>query len=161
VTTRPGVLLYHPDHRGRGRFVLESEVFLFPGEAQAEYGVFVGGRDVDSTAGAPAYVAFVLRRDGSAAVVRRSSRGEELVAPWTAHAAILPGAKDPVKNVLRVDVGAATIDFAVNGQPVLSVPRQSVDADGTVGLRLGPGLNLHVTTFDIAFRLAPPRRSAK
>jgi hypothetical protein len=106
-------------------------------------------------------VAFVLRRDGSAAVIRQTAAGQELLAPWMPHAAIVKGnEKEPVKNALRVDVGAAAIDVDVNGQRVLSLPRDRAEVDGRVGLRIGAGLNLHVTTFDVTYRLAPPRRPA-
>ena len=163
ITTRPPVLLFEPSYAGRGRFAVESEIFLFPGPSQAGFGLFMGGRDLD---GKPRYVAFLIRRDGSAAVeAARESRREWLHA-WTASAAIVPGGTsgDPVKNVLRIEAEAARATFLVNGQQVAEVPRDGTLFDGTVGLRVGADLNLHVTNLDLTHRLAlprPPRPPAK
>ena len=55
-----------------GNFSLEAEVFLFAGESADEYGVFLGGQDIEASA-SPDYSAFVLRRDGQAAVLRRGA----------------------------------------------------------------------------------------
>ena len=47
ITTRPGAILFEPNYSSRGRFVVESESFLFPGTSNAGFGVFVGGRDLE------------------------------------------------------------------------------------------------------------------
>ncbi len=163
VTSRPGVLLYHPDHAGEGHFTLESEIYLFPGDGQQEFGLFVGGRGLEAGGGVPAYTAFVIRRDGSAAVIRHADGKAEAVRPWATHAAVQPhpGGNRTVKNVLRLDVSPATIDLTVNGQAVVSVPRAEVQTDGRFGFRIGAGLNLHITTLDVTYRLAPPRPPAE
>ena len=69
VTTGPGTVLFHPDHAGKGNFSVEAEVFLFPGDSPSDYGIFVGGRDLDP-AKSPSYIAFLVRRDGKASVLR-------------------------------------------------------------------------------------------
>jgi hypothetical protein len=159
VTTRPGVLLYHPDHRGHGLFSLESEIFLFPGESQEGYGLFVGGQEVEGEGATPSYVAFVVRRDGAVAVVRHRGGTTEFVRPWTTNAAVVPhpGGDETAKNVLRLDVRPTAVELAVNGQAVLSVPRDEVATEGRFGFRLGANLNVHITTLDATYRLAPPR----
>lgn len=58
ITTRPGAILFEPNYSSRGRFVVESESFLFPGASNAGFGVFVGGKDLE---GRPSYVAFVVQ----------------------------------------------------------------------------------------------------
>jgi hypothetical protein len=160
VTTGPGVLLY-PAANGDagGHFSLESEVFLFPGTSQEEYGVFLGGQSVD-TSPTPDYIAFVLRRDGQAAALRRRGGQTTALAPWQAHAAILPGkaGEDPVKNVLKVDLDPAAASLWVNGQKVLSVPRADLATDGRVGFRIGKDMNLHITTFNVTRKMAPVKK---
>ena len=106
VTTGPGVLLYPSTHGDvGGNFSLEAEIFLFSGESADEYGVFLGGQDIEGAA-TPDYSAFVLRRDGQAAVLRRRAGQTAEVAAWQRHEAIVPGkaGDEPVKNVLRVDI---------------------------------------------------------
>ena len=73
---------------------------------------------------------------------------------------MVPGSPDgDVKNVMRVEGEAATVAFLVNGQKVAEVPRDGTRFDGTVGLRIGENLNLHVTNLDLTHRLALPRRA--
>jgi hypothetical protein len=156
VTTGPGVLLYPAIHgEVDGNYSLEAEIFLFPGESTEEYGLFLGGRDIESSA-APEYVAFVLRRDGHAAIVRQGGGSPTAVSAWQRHAAILAGKPaDNVKNVLRVDVDAANATLWVNGEKVVSVPRASISGDGRVGFRVGKDMNLHISSFNVTRKLAP------
>src|SRR5690606_24985777 len=88
LTMPPGGVVYDPRHTASGRFSVEAEIFLFPGTSDAGYGLFVGGTAVPD--GRPDFVAFVLRRDGSAAVIRNDATGETVYAPWEQHDAITP-----------------------------------------------------------------------
>lgn len=156
VTTGPGVLLY-PSANGDvgGNFTIESEVFLFPGQSTEEYGLFLGGKNIE--AGDPHYVAFVLRRDGQAAVLRRSGPATSMVAAWQPNVAVLAGkaGEEPVKNTLRVDLEPQAAALWVNGTKVLSVPRSELSPDGRVGFRIGKEMNLHITSFNVTRRFAP------
>jgi hypothetical protein len=158
VTTRPGVILFEPTYTARGRFAVESESFLFAGTSSAGFGVFVGGTGLDATA---KYVAFLIRRDGSAAIELVEAGRSTPLHPWTKASAVVPGAADgdPKKNVLRVEAEAAAVSFLVNGEKVAEVPREGARFDGVVGLRVGENLNLHVTNLDITHRLALPRKA--
>ncbi len=161
MTTGPGALLYSPDHSGRGNFAVEMDVFLFPDSSDQEYGVFVGGRELDPTSTAAVYTAFVLRRDGQAAVVKRSGTRETMLVNWMPNAAASPlpaGGKDDVKNVLRVEVGPVDVAFSANGKPITSVPRADVLPDGHIGFRVGRGMNLHASQLTVSYKLAPVRR---
>jgi hypothetical protein len=157
VTTGPGVLLY-PASQGDlgGNFSLEAEVYLFAGESAEEYGVFLGGQDIEASA-SPDYSAFVLRRDGQAAVLKRGAGQTAPLAAWQRHEAIVPGkaGDEPVKNVLKIDVDPVTATLWVNGAKVLTVPRAELRAEGRVGFRVGKDMNLHITSLNVTRRLAP------
>jgi hypothetical protein len=157
VTTGPGTLLYHPDYQGRGSFVVEAEIFLFPGDSQEGYGVFVAGRSLDEAASTPGYLAFVARRDGRAGVFERSAAGLVPVADWMANDAVVPhaGGEGTAKNVLRVEVGPAEIAFSANGKPIAVIPRGDRALEGHIGFRIGPRVNLHASRLDVTSRLAP------
>lgn len=160
VTTNPGVLLFHPAHDGRGNFSLRSEIFLFPGDNPRdnndEYGLFIGGRALEQGSAAPVYTAFVVRRDGRAAIIKRNGATATALVDWKANSAVVPQAgKDAMKNALTVDVGATDVVFSANDKEIARVPRADVVADGAVGFRVGQSLNLHITTFDLTHRLAP------
>ena len=153
VTTGPGVLLYHPDYLGKGNFAVEAEIFLFPGDSQEEYGLFLGGRNLGPSE-SPTYVAFVARRDGKGAAIQRG--GAAPAVEWQANDAILPhSGTDAVKNILRVEVGAVTVVFSANGKEVLRMPRAGLALDGPFGFRVGQGINLHASRLDVTYKLAP------
>jgi len=156
LTTGPAALLWDPAIEGRGRFVVETRMILFPEPSEAGYGVFVGGRDLDGEV--PRYTAFLIRRDGSAAVVTRGREATDTLVRWTRHEAIRPhGGSGTVENVLGVAADAATVIFTVNGDTVASLPRERVDPSGRLGFRIGESLNMHITTLDVTYRLAPAR----
>jgi hypothetical protein len=156
ITTGPAATLFHPGHVADGIFTLESQIFLFPNSTDGEYGLFIGGADLE--ADGRAYTAFVARRDGATAVLRRAGSTVTPLVAWARHDSVkTPSAEDAVRNVLRVAVERAAVVFTVNGAEVARVPRDSVATDGLFGFRVGQGVNLHVTTLDFTRRLAPPR----
>ena len=100
-----------------------SHDLLVPGDSREEYGVFLGGQEIDSQR-PPEYTAFVLRRDGQAAVLKRAAADLTAIVAWQAHEAIVPhkgGGEDPIKNVVRVEVGPAAVQMSVNGTAVAKV----------------------------------------
>ena len=156
ITMGPGGLLYPTGRTASGNFTLEAQIFLFPGTSQDEYGVFLGAASLDATA-TPPYLAFVARRDGQAAVLRRAASGFEPVVAWKANDAVVPhpGGDATAKNILRVEVGATDVVFSANGKEIAKVPRAGLATDGAFGFRVGKDLNLHISTLDVTQRLAP------
>lgn len=156
ITTGPGSLFFDPEYAARERFTVESELILFPGDSQEEYGVFVGGRDLGE--GSASYTAFVLRRDGSVAVVYREAGTDRFIVPWALHDAVMPHPGDgTVSNVIAVVAGGPDISFRVNGTEVAALSRDMIGVDGMFGFRIGAGMNLHITSLDLNQRLALPR----
>lgn len=156
ITTSPGVLLYHPAHEGRGTFTLQSEIFLFPGDNQEEYGLFLGGQSLEPAAATPTYTAFVARRDGRAAILQRTGARTTVLVDWKANDAVMAQTgPEAIKNVLKVEVSSAEIIFGANGKEIARIPRAGLVVDGAVGFRVGASVNLHVSTFDLTHRLAP------
>ncbi|MFN0181490.1 MAG: hypothetical protein ACKVZ0_21990 [Gemmatimonadales bacterium] len=152
ITMGPGGVLYHPGLTAEGRFELEGEFFLFPDASGEEYGLVVGGQSLE---GAGEWVAFVARRDGSGAVLRRRAGATQVAREWKPSGSIVPGRTGgAARNVFKVAAGSEVV-FQVNGAEVARLPRDSVAVDGIVGLRAGSGVNLHVTSFDLTRRMAP------
>jgi hypothetical protein len=157
VTTGPGAIVFDARNRAEGRFIVEAEMFLFPGTSQDGYGVFIGGADLEGERSG--YTAFVLRRDGSAAVVQRGAGRDTLLVAWTRHDAVVanPG-QGTARNLLRVVVEAAGVTFFANDRELVTLPRAPLPLDGGIGLRVGAGLSVHTSSLDLTLRLAPPRR---
>lgn len=156
ITTSPGVVIYNPAFAPALLDRLESEVFLFPGTNQEEYGIFIGGRDLEQTSTTASYTAFVARRDGRIAVLKRVGATTTPLVDWKTNDAVVPQAgTDAMKNAFAVDVTAADAIFLVNGKEVARVPTSAVTTGSLFGLRVGAGLNLHVTNLNARMRLAP------
>lgn len=152
ITSTDASVLYHPDYMGRGNFSVEMESFLFPGDSTSEYGIFLGGTNLAGSQPA-VYVAFVARRDGQAAILRR---GGAPVVDWKANTAVVAQTGETeAKNVLRVDVNAADVVFSANGKEIAKVPRAGLALDGPFGFRIGKSLNIHASRLDVTHRLAP------
>jgi hypothetical protein len=151
----PGAVLGDSTWTLDGPGTIETDIFLFPGEGTEGYGLFLGGSGLRS--GSLQWVGILLRRDGSVAVVRHRQGTTRLERDWVRHKAITPGdAKDAVKNSLRVDIGAANASIAVNGTVVMALPTSAIGSPrGAVGLRVGPGLNLHVTRVTLSAAGSP------
>lgn len=156
MTTGPGALFYDPRFFGERQFTLEAQIFHFPNSRGAEYGLFIGGQELDGAT--PRYVAFVLRGDGSVAAWEQRGGGRRMLAEWRRAEAVHPGGPDDiVGNLVRLVVGPREAVLRVNRLDALVVPLEGLAIDGHVGFRTGPGMNLHASTLDLTNRLAPAR----
>lgn len=156
TTTEQGVTLFPKGRSVVGRWAVEAEVFLFPDPSDAPLGIVLEAADAPE---GTAQLRFLLRRDGRAGVLARHGELDTLIVPWRADTAVRghPGS-GVVKYVLRVTHESGTLAFAVNGTEMLAVPTGGEDHPSLPGLRVGAGLNLHVSRFDLVTPLAPPRR---
>jgi hypothetical protein len=157
VTMGPGGLVYHPGYRAGARFVIESELFLFPDSTDEGVGIFVGGQTLGDNE-APSYTALLLRKDGAASVGRRTAGASKDLSAWSPVEGVKPhGGKDAEKHAFRIEADTATVTFLVDAVKVASLPRGDVAPDGHFGFRIGKGVNIHVVRLDFTQQLAPPR----
>jgi hypothetical protein len=154
ITTGPAAILFDPSHHARGRFAVEAEIHLFPGESNEGYGVFLGGSGLDSSS---SWTAFLIRKDGSATIERRVNSTPTVLVAGVKSPAIKPhtGGQGTTLNQIRVLVQGDSAIFSANGQRVAAISTRDLPLDGTFGFRVGRGLNLHVTNLDLVTRLAP------
>ncbi len=154
VTMGPGAALFDQRATVDGRFIVSADLVLFPDASSNEYGLFLGGKGLE-TAGKEWY-AFVVRRDGSFAVMHRAGAETHMVMPWAKHEAVKPRADGAtVTNVVAVRAEPDSIRFTVNGTRVATFARSALDVDGPFGFRIGDGVNLHITNLDVTRRVAP------
>lgn len=151
VTTGPACILYNPENTASGEYRVEAEISLFDprGRHREAYGVFIGGKELQT--GAQQYLYFLIRDDGSFLVKRRMGSGTQVLIPWTSHAAIQrhAGGDETAKNVLTVEVGPENISFLINREQATQIPHGNLELDGIVGLRVNHALNLHVSRLDV------------
>ena len=156
ITSNPGVVIYHPTRTGAGLYRLQSQAFLFPGTGQEEYDVLIGGRDLEQGSAAPAYTAVVARRDGRVAVLKRNGATTTALVDWKVNdAAVAHPGEGTAKNIFKVEVLTSDVVFSVNDKEVARLPKAQVPTDGQFGFRAGANMNLHVSSFDATYMLAP------
>jgi hypothetical protein len=155
ITMGPGGLLYDSREQADHRFVVEAQLIYFSdGANAAEYGVFVGGSGLDGDQAA--WVAFVVRPDGQAAVVQHARGATSMLLDWTRLAGV--AARDSTgfaRNTVSVRAEPDSVRFVVNGMVLKTFARSTVPSNGHYGFRVGRGANLHITNLDITRRLAP------
>ncbi len=148
-------LIWDPASFATGNYSITSTVFLFaPSDDGANavdtaYGVFFGGQDLDGQA---SYASFQIRNDGRFRVAEHTPDGVRATVPWTEHAGIVRLAEPPegtAKNVLAIDAKDEIVAFYVNDEKVAEVPRTKVSVGGTIGLRAGAELSLHITEITV------------
>lgn len=150
TTTAAGTTLFPTGQRIVGRRGAETTVILFPGSGMGAYGL--GVTDLDSP---ELWMGLLVRRDGSVAVTRVRRGAEELVAWQAAEAVAKPDSNGYSTNLLRIALGTDEVVFLANGKRVGSMPRSSLPARPAIAFRMGAGLNMHVTTFDLITPMAP------
>jgi hypothetical protein len=157
ITMGPGGLVFHPAYAARDRFVLESEVFLFPDSSDEGVGIFIGGESLGDR-DQPTYTALLLRKDGQASISRVATGMPSTLSPWSAVEGVKPhGGKDAEKHAYRIDADTRQVTFSVDGTTVATLERDAVAPEGRFGFRIGRGVNIHVVRLDLTQRLAPPR----
>ena len=149
ITMGPGGRLFDPAFTAADRYAVEARLFLFPGTSAEGYGLFFGGAGEGANA---SWLAALLRRDGSAALLRHGPGVHEWLVPWTRHGAIATA--DGEANVLAVDVRRDSVHVSANGTQLFAVPRAGLGTDGGFGFRVGREVNLHASTLDHTRRLA-------
>ena len=157
TTTEQGVTLVPQQRSVEGRWAIEAELFLFPNPGEAPFGIIIEPAQSGSGTASP-QIRFLMRRDGHAGVLAVQPSRDSLLLPWRADTAVRahPG-RAVIKYVLRVAHEPGSLAFAINGQEVAVLPTDGPARRMVPGLRIGPGLNLHVSRFDLVTPLAPPR----
>lgn len=151
ITSAPAALLYDPTMTAAGEYRVNAEIFLFPGDSDAGYGVIFGGEELGDTAGR-SYFELLLRRDGSFMIAHRAGTDIHELTPWSKDSAVVAhdGGEEPVLNTIEIDVHKSGVRFMVNEEEVGRLPRSgAMGLDGQVGLRLGSDLNLHVRSLSV------------
>jgi hypothetical protein len=154
VTSGVGGIFIAPGDAERGRFYVEAEVFVFPNSAaDNRYGILIGGRrEAGSSDSLSHWIGFLVSSGGAFSVVERTPSGMRTVLAPVRTDAVLTPKESNVLNRIRVAVDRDSLRFSANGKAVGAVARAGLEPEGLVGLRVEAGLNLHITSVDIARR---------
>ncbi|MEZ4416762.1 MAG: hypothetical protein R3E10_13520 [Gemmatimonadota bacterium] len=156
VTMGPGGVLYNPEYTARGRFEIRSEMILFAESGESGFGIMFGGSSLEG--GQPSYMSFLIRRDGSWALMHTLGQELHTIHEWERNEAIAPlRSEGTVSNTLALEVTASEMIFRVNDVELGRLDKSPATTEGSFGFRVGAGLNMHITTLDLTARLAAAR----
>ncbi len=156
TTTEQGVTLTADRQVLHGRWGVEVELYLFPDPSAAPLGIALQGRDAELSPDSE--LRFLMRRDGSTGLLMHLNGADTMLVPWTRDTAIVPHAGGVEKHVLRLVHERDRVIFSIDGHEAFVAPAEGEGHRVAPGLRVGPGLNVHVSRFDVITPRAPARR---
>jgi len=109
------------------------------------YGIFIGGRDLESPD--QEYTYLLVRPTGDYLIKRRIGEVLETFVDWTSHEAVrrVNADGDEPENTLAVEVLQGETRFSVNGTVVHTMPAAEARPYGVAGLRANHRLDIRVT----------------
>jgi hypothetical protein len=145
AVTPQAAVFWQPAATATGAYALKGTFGLNePSNHNNYYGLVLGGRNLDSAA--QSYVYFTVSQNGTWLLKRRQGEVASDVTPRGTSTAIRrPDAAGKSTNELEVRVGAANVDFVINGTTVHSMPRAAIATDGLYGMRVNHFLDVTVT----------------
>ena len=147
VTTGPAHIVFAARDTASGNYTASATFTQLEAPHHPEaYGIFVGGRNLQSPS--RAYTYFLVRGNGQFLVKSPEGANTKDVIAWTPNAAV-PKADSSGHGTYRlaVRVAADSVRFMVNDKQVGAVKAGTVATDGVAGLRVNH--NLHVRTAPI------------
>lgn len=145
VKTGPAHIVYSPQARGTGNYTALATIEQLEAPTHPEaYGMFIGGRDLDTPN--QTYTYFVVRGTGDMLVKVREGDKTRDVIKWTASPDVPKAdASGKATYALAAQVTGDAVKFTVNGKQVGSVSKAGLPTEGIAGLRINHNLHVNVT----------------
>jgi hypothetical protein len=160
-------IYWNPANTAKGTYTLRGTFKLLEPSGHTNfYGLFVGGRALEGMD--QSYLYFVVAQDGSFLIRKRAGdrmpdpnapargrggRGPQAITENVArapHDAVRkPGTDGTSTNTLEIRVAGDTLNFAVNGTVVHTMPKGDLVTDGIYGIRVNHLLNVDITEFGL------------
>lgn len=139
VQTGPAAVVWNPSNTATGEYTLRGTFRLMERSGHTNYyGLVLGGSDLQGTS--QRYLYFLVAQNGTYLIKRRVGDEVTDITPRGSHEAVagMAAGAAPSTNALEVRVGAANVDFVVNGTVVHSASRSSLGGatDGIWGVRI-------------------------
>ena len=148
ITTGPAHIIFAPKDTARGAYTVIASFAQLEAPRHPEgYGLFIGGRDLESPN--RAYTYFLVRGNGQFLVKSRAGAKTSDVIAWRADPAVEKAdSTGRATYRMSIRVGADSVRFLLNGKQVAAVKAGTIATDGVAGLRINH--NLHLTTSPVA-----------
>ena len=154
ILTGPAGIAFRPGEQVlRGDFRVEATFVQYgaPVGYREAYGIFIGGRDLESPD--QEYTYLLVRPTGDYLIKRRVADVLETFVDWTAHEAVgrVAAEGDEPENTLSVEVVRGETRFRINGTVVHTMASSETRPYGVAGLRVNHRLDLRVTGWSLLF----------
>lgn len=152
--TNPQAAVYWDSaNTATGTYTLKGTFTLMqPSRHTNYYGLVFGGSELEGSQ--QNYLYFVIAQDGTWLLKRRDGDGrtESVSASTPSNAVRKPDASGKSTNALEVRVGAAKVEYVVNGEVVTTTPKTGATAktDGIYGIRVNHLLEVQVDGFGVS-----------
>jgi len=149
--TNPAAAVYwNPANAATGNYTLQGTFTLMKPSGHVNYyGLVFGGSGLEGAE--QSYTYFLVAQNGTWLVKKMNGASAVGVLPKTPNDAVKkPDDTGKSTNALEVRVGAANVDFVVNGAVVKSMPRADVKTDGTYGIRVNHLLEVQIDGFGVS-----------
>ncbi len=152
ILTGPAGIAYHTDDQvPRGDFFVEATFTQYdaPLGYREAYGIFVGGRDLDSPE--LEYTYLLVRPTGDYLIKRRVGETTETLVDWSPHPAVrqVVSEGDEPENTLAIMVLSGETRFVVNDEILFAMPTSEARPYGIAGVRANHRLNIRVTNWSL------------
>jgi hypothetical protein len=152
ATSGPAAIYYNPKDKGQGTFMATGSFAQSKPSGHEAYGVFVGGRALQSPE--QEYLYLVIRpMDGGFYIAHRKAAEVHAISPWSPSPAVnKQDDTGKASNKVAIQVAADSVHFLVNGQRVKSFAKSEMhgfETDGQAGLRINHNLDVHIGSFEV------------
>ncbi len=159
LRSTPPVIAWHPGLLAGGTYRVTADIHLFdPDGSNRGFGILFGGQQLERPERA-IFDVFLIRNTGEYRLEGHNSRLIETIADWSDAPSVRPftdATDGSVLNAISMDVGPEIVRFEVNDELVAELPRNEVNTEGYVGLRVEGFLNLHISDLRIVPSSASP-----
>lgn len=144
-TSNPkAAVFFNPANTVSGTYTLKGTFAQNARSSHVNYlGLVFGGKDLAGPTESYTYF-LVAPQNGTFLVKQRTGAGnsdtKDVVAKMPSDAIVKLDASGKASNTLEVRVGAAKIDYVVNGTVVTSTPKTGINTDGVWGMRVNHAL---------------------
>ncbi len=146
--TVPTGIYYKPEMKAEKDYEVGASFSqLEPAKQPEEFGIFVGGTDLDKDM--PRYTSFLVRQDAHFSIRKYTGDTIKAAVAWRP----VPAMKEPkgVKstNTLMIRAQGNIVRFFIGDKEVAKLTRAQVGGDGIAGLRINHNLHVQVSKFEV------------
>ena len=151
IKSGPAGIYYKPAMKAEKDYEVSASFSqLNPAELPEEFGLFIGGADLDKDT--QHYTTFLVRQDARFAIQMRTGAVTKNAVAWRP----VPAMKEPkgvkTTHTLIIRAHENSVRFFIGDKEVAKLTRAQVGGDGVTGLRLNHNLHLQVSKFEVKKR---------